>query len=64
MRRSSGQSTEYIIDLRGIPFKGQKIAAVEIAVIGFTPNIITEVDYIDFSEKPFEKVAPDAVFIP
>jgi hypothetical protein len=58
-------STEYIIDLRSLSALGiREIGYVAIATIGFDTELDCEVDYLDFSEEPFEKTAADAIMYP
>lgn len=51
---------EYIIDLGGL---GNQIGYLDIVTIGFDMELTCSVDYLDFSDKPFEKVADGAIFI-
>jgi hypothetical protein len=52
---------EYIIDLGGL---GNQIGYLDIVTIGFDMELTCSVDYLDFSDEPFEKVADGVVFIP
>jgi hypothetical protein len=55
------ETKEYIIDLGGL---GLQIGYIDINTIGFDMELTCSVDYIDFSDKPFEKVPPEAIYIP
>lgn len=53
---------EFVIDLGRLGI-GQ-IGYVDINTIGFDMELSCSVDYIDFSDLPFEKVAPGSISIP
>jgi len=55
------ETKEYIIDLGGL---GIQVGYIEITTIGFDMELTCSADYIDFSDKPFEKVPPEAIYIP
>jgi hypothetical protein len=57
--------TEYVIDLRLLNRYGlNQIGYLSIETIGFDMDLTCSVDYLDFSDEPFEKVAEGAVFFP
>lgn len=56
--------TEYIFNTGALSHVGPKIVYVEIWLIGFEQGVDVEIDYLDFSEKPFDDPLPNAIFIP